>query len=465
LQQFDDVLARLFDNADHWANGLPASGLSTVVHGALLQVRQNWIQRYPTAMLGATGTTGSFTALDIPNPKWSKWSAYGWKCSLCTSSGATAMAPLGDGFVVGQADGTVNVWTGSQWAELPQPIVTYPQGLTAKDFPQPTVTSILTHQTGGFVVGRNDGSVQMWDGSKWTEVQQPGTFGGNSLNAGSYVQVTGIVPEGNGPDFLVSVNEAPGSIPAVEDSDLSVSTCGTEGCTTDGYKGQAFKKVKSVGPAIPYNGGLVIGRNDTVQQWSRSSGWTQLGRDFGYFRKIYNQTPTYHTVDVVIPYGTGLVAGLYNGQVVQWDGSSWETMDSLGSSVTAMMPYDAGFIVGLDDGRVWYWNPCENCRSNERGFVSLTSVSSISDSAVNAAIPYGDGFVLALADGSVQQWTGPAKMVNSWAKMQGSVWGEQPDYEPLIALADGTFAVGLTNGVVQLWRPWTSAATLGAMGS
>lgn len=281
--------------------GVPVSGSGTAPGGAATRVRQ----------LSASATTAT------------------------PGVTVTAMLPYGSSLVVGQSDGSVELWDGQSFNQLHLP---GPWGgpYTTQPAASP-VKAIIPYQT-GFVLGLGNGAVEQWDGTQWKELH-------------SYSSV---------PDAQVLTTMFPyanGFITATSQGDVSLWT-GTDwkklaGYNTDAAWGSAISTVASYKTGIAV--GLAAGgvNNAGAVEFWNGTNWQEL------------QGATGTGVTSITTDNGDLVVGRSNGMVEKWDGTTWAQLSGAGSPVTAMLVDPLGsLVVGRADGSVQRDQVDTSCYSN-----------------------------------------------------------------------------------------------------
>lgn len=348
-------------------------------------------------------------------------------------SGVTASIALGRSFLIGRNDGTVELWTDGQkqllhdtgWRSPVVHIMDYSRPL--KDLDGNTIASNFTGTIAGDIL-----TVK-------------------TLSAGSTVVVgQEITGEGVAPGTVITefINQK---------AQCNSGTCDVGTGGLDGGPG-TYKVSISQTVGDPANNNLVITQpdvpataasfivglgNGAIEQWSQTTGWTEL-HDGGWGAGVTTMTT----------YGEGFVVGLDNGAVERWIGpagapdtwrNNWTELhgQGWGQAVSSMVTYRDGIIVGLGTesgqlGGVEYYTNGQWVELHDTGW----------GSPVTTMITYLDGVVVGLANGSVQQWTGesgdePTNWKNNWFQLQDNGWGQA--VSSMITYGDG-FILGLGKG-------------------
>jgi hypothetical protein len=341
------------------------------------------------------------------------------------ATGVTASIPLGKSFVVGRNDGSVELWTDGQqqqlhdagWSSPVKYILDYSRPL--KDAQGNTVASGFTGYISGntlTVTGLGQGSTVVVG----SEITGAGVEAGTTIT--KFVSETGSCSDSGGGSCTGGSGGSNGGPGTYEVSIAqTVGSAVAQASPDDPSKllpaGVEFaqKNVSAVAP------GFVVGLgNGAVQLWTASGGWNEL-----------HNSGWNAAVSSMITYGEGFVVGLDNGSVQKWNGpgsnpdsSTWKNNwtelknDGWGSGVTALLPYK-GFSGTCAGG-------CE-------------------------------GFLVGLANGSVQQFNEARNGLGKpgWVELHNSGWNSAVKGMVLSGKGEAglpTFAVGLQNGAVEQWE-------------
>jgi hypothetical protein len=232
--------------------------------------------------------------------------------------------------------------------------------------------------------------------------------------------------------------------------------------------------------------GIVVGlANGAVQKWDGpgtnpapetwKDNWTELsdGNWGGTLR---------YPVSALVEYDHGIVVGFgakksendgqiyYNGQVEFWGPTShganptfgWTELNNIGgSSVTAMTTYGKGVAVGMTDGSVRYW---DGSVATHSGWTELHDAGWLNP--VTTLLATGkDGLVVGLGgSGAVEYHTGFDSNTN-WTEVHGNGWNSPvTQMKPYVWTSQSSLesgvVIGLGNGSVQLWNGKTEESRL-----
>ncbi len=339
--------------------------------------------------------------------------------------------------------GNALVWRfdGSQW------LIVGGQGIngswTAQTYE--SVTSMASWQ-GNLYVGlgtsANDGEVWQWDGSSWSQI------GGDSLNSGWTVNYDSVWSlAGFGGHLYAGLGSSANEAEVWQWDGSSWTKIADNGF--GGAWGNSFERVFSM---VQFNGLLTVGLGSSVGdgevwQWNGSNAWTKLGGDGvnTSWNVDYEEVTSLAVLDGVLYAGLGNTAG--DSEVWQWNGSNaWTKIggDELNSSwsdgqyemVRSMVAYNGQLHIalgsGTGDGEVWQWNGTSWTR------IAGSGVNDGWSSAVETAS------ALTVYRGSLMAGTGQSGNVDaavwSWghnAYLQSSVVGVDTDWHHVAATYDG----------------------------
>ena len=339
-------------------------------------------------------------------------------------TGVTASIPLGKSFVVGRNDGSVELWTDGQeqqlqnagWSSPVKYLLDYSRPL--KDAQGNTVASSFS----GYISGTTLTVTGLGQGSSvviGSEITGAGVKAGTKITAfvaesGSCSEESGSCTGGSG-----GSNGGPGT--------YTVSIAQTVGSAVAQVSPEDPSRLLPAGIEITQKGvnaaapGFVVGLgNGSVQLWTASGGWTEL-HDSGWQAGVTS----------MITYGEGLVVGLDNGAVEKWNGP------------------------GADpDQSTWKnnWTELQN-DGWDSGVTAMISYKGFSGTCAGGC----DGLLVGLANGSVQQFNearnGPGQP--GWVELHDSGWNSAVKGIVLSGKGEAglpTFAVGLQNGAVEQWQ-------------
>lgn len=318
------------------------------------------------------------------------------------TSPVTASIPLGQSFVIGRGDGSVELWTDGQKQLLQTPgekssvkfITDYKRPL--QDLDGTTVPSSFT----GFIQGKTLTVTALAPGS--------------SVAFGKQISGPGITPGT--------------TITAIDGADAATGL-GTYGLNTTQWVGPTTMTQPENTATAP---GFIVGLNDgSVRLWSVTDGWTEL---LGPGTQVTAMTA----------YDAGVVIGLSNGAIGKWDGpgtspdpqtwkNNWtvlQTQSNRGQSVRSILtvpgatPEGSGIVVALGKSptaysfeyvpAVQHWDPAS-------GWTLLQSRQSPD---ITVMTPYGGGVAVGDSDGTIQYWDGTVGTDQGWTQLQGPGWGQ-----------------------------------------
>lgn len=390
-------------------------------------------------------------------------------------SPVTVSLPLGQSFVIGRQDGSVELWTYGVKEVLRAPAV------------DAEITQILEY----------DRPLQDAQGntiaSSFTGSIAGTTLTVTALGAGSRV-VVGQQITGAGVAAGTTITKFVEPSPAACAERNGAGDCVKATPGTGGYNGGAgiyevsvAQNVGSLAAGVTFTEasipaiapGFIVGLADgTVQQWSATDGWIELHDG------NWTDVSTARTrVTALVAYGEGVVVGLENGIVEKWDGpgtdpdpSTWqnnwtqlqpynERVQSVQSIVVhkGATPADDGIVVALTRpfGALFpatsleFWDPTRGWTeldSRKRDQPEVTAMTAYRDGARIV-----DGVAIGYSDGSVQYWNGSIGVDAGLETLAGPGWGSRVNaMVPVSIFGSPMLAVGLANGAVELYNPNSS---------
>jgi len=451
-QQQPGLVVGLADGAVEYWNG---GGCTSTVSGCAPDVTAwaGWTELIEKGSLSGwmPGDLGTLnTVLALPNNKGlvaglSNGGVYLWDSSILASDGTIISGPEAGA-------GCSNSSPGNCWKQLKEP---FSSGLIhGVDVMMPS------GQDGGFIVGLSNGAVERWDGAAWTQLQSgEGLLSGvNTLTP--YDETTFL---GSITGYPVVANNGVISVPAyasalLRDSPVLVaSTSGCEssynsgsgaGCggyvlTVQSAKGNPIR----VGQAVYGGAGLAPGTVITEQISDASGNLCADSCDEGGagIYLVNNSQLVAPGTPMSASDGTGFIAGLNNGSVMQWlpGASSFSQLQgtSWASPVNTAIPWRDGLVVSLGNGATFYWSPSNNPTGNVQNANALTYPG--------ASIP------------------SRAPQTYNWSELQGNGWGNAAI--SLVQVGDG-FAVGLAapnpqhNGAIEMFTGFSPGDSTSAFG-
>jgi hypothetical protein len=323
----------------------------------------------------------------------------------------------------------------------------------------PTDVMIPYGQSGGFIVGYANGSVERWSGSGWTDLQNGNVWGSDvmtmipydgttlvgAISGSPVIATNGVI---SAPSYVAGLAGSPALMAAEARCASGNYSSSGSGAGCSGYVLTVQETAGNplrVGQTLYGGAGLASGTT-IIQQISDGSG--NLCSDScnaggtGVYLVSTNQLVAPGT-PMSASDGTGFILGLESGEVLQYDngftqlvGTNW------GSSVNAMIPWRDGFVVGLNNGATFYWSP-----SNNPG-----DAPNKLNYAGQLVTPY---------------WQGNTGQGTPWAQLQGIGWDNA--VTSMVQMGDG-FALGLTapdsshNGAIEMFTGFGPASTASAFG-
>lgn len=382
-------------------------------------------------------------------------------------SPVTVSLPLGQSFVIGRADGSVELWTDGVKQLLRNPtgleeinkIVEYNRPLQdAQGAPiassfvgsiAGTTLTVTALGSGGSVdVGQEITGLGVAAGTTIVKFIEPAPSCAEKDGAGNCTKaVVGAGGFNGGPGtYEVSISQTVGSL-------------GTQVTFTE-------PAIQAIAP------GFIVGLDDgSIQQWSATDGWIELHD---------NKWPTSaSSVTAMITYGDGIVVGLGNGSVQKWDGpgastdpSTWkdnwtelQAPSDRFQAVKALVAHqgataeDTGLVVAMDQTysgiapytTLEFWNADSGWTELENRVPGTAVVSSMT--GYRASLYNVDGVAIGYSDGTVQYWDGTIAPAGVTV-LAGSGWGQPVDtMVPITVNGWSMLAVGLAGqgGGVQLY--------------
>ncbi len=365
-------------------------------------------------------------------------SALGAISGFQSDSSVSASAALGRSFVVGRADGSVELWTDGQMQLLRNPSHTPVQSILEYNRPlQDDQGATIDSSFMGTITG--------------TTLTVTVLGAGSSVVVGQEITGDGIVAGTTITRFIQTSAQC-------TTGDCSQIIAGAGG--TNGFPGtyevsiaQDVASTKITQQSIPATApGFIAALGDgSVELWSATSGWTVL-----------QQGRTWGAVTALATYGEGIAVGNNGGSVRIWTGpggsldsdtwkNNWiELTDGADwrQPVTAILaqPQDNGIVISYGrstpsipnysdqnfDGRVMFWDPTN-------GFTELQDEGW--RSGVSAMIAYGSGVAFGLENGTVQYWDGTVSPHSGWTQLKGGGWGQRVN--TMATYGDDGLIVGL----------------------
>ena len=322
-------------------NGIHAAGFRTCtqdVNAAAVYLDTYSVYDYEKALAGTDPGTPISDPGASPGGAATRFQRLAANATATPGVNVTAMLPLGSSLVVGQSDGSVEMWDGQSFNQLHLP---GPWG-GPYDTPPPAspVRAIISYQS-GFVAGLANGAVEQWDGKQWTELLSYASLPDSQV-------LTAMLPYQSG--FVVGLG---GPSPTVK------QWTGTEWTKLAGYDTTADWG-SAVSSMLAYKSGFAVGLdNGAVQQWDGTA-WQEL------------QAQTGAKVTVMARDNGDLVVGRSDGAVQRWDGSTWEQLSGSGIGVTTMLVDPLGKLtVGRADGSLQRDVVDPSCESNCRSRLTV----------------------------------------------------------------------------------------------
>ncbi|USN96635.1 MAG: hypothetical protein H6797_00315 [Candidatus Nomurabacteria bacterium] len=394
----------------------------------------------------------------------SGWTANFERVAALTDDGTHLYAGLG----VSANDAEVWEWDGSSWTKIGGDSIN--SGWTTN---YETVDS-LRYFGGNLYAGLGDSSgdaeVWKWGGTSWTKI---GGDGVNSGWGGGYEQVASLAYDGT--NLYAGLGTSNG--------DGEVWKWGGSSWTKIGGDGDngswATNQGDIVNTLLYDNGKLYSGTYDSggaglAYTWDGSS-WTQIGGDY-----VNNSWGFYgfSAVQVMQAQGGYLYAGMGNttgaAAVFRYDGSTWNLIGGQGINgswdantyeyVYSMASYDNHLIVGLGntasgstaDGEVWEWDGSSWTKIGGNGVNSSWQASSHYGEVDSMASYNGylyAGLGAGSRDGEVWRWDG-----STWTQIGGDSlnggWTTYAENVYSLAVYDGKLIAGLgrSNGDGEVWQ-------------
>ena len=238
-------------------------------------------------------------------------------------SGVTASIPLEQSFVIGREDGSVELWTGGRKQLLQEPTVNGAKVVTILAYDRP-----LQDADGNVVPGSFTGSI---DGDLLT-VTALGA--GSTVVTGQEITGSGVEPGTTITEFLVP--DIAGCVEKNSKGDCLKSTGGQGG--TDGGLGiyrvstsQNLRESTLIQPGtVATAPGFIVALSDgTVRLWSATGGWVELQNSFW-------GTTTPRTIKAMTTFGDGIAVGLSDGSLRVWSGPSGQSASAWKNNWTTL---------------------------------------------------------------------------------------------------------------------------------
>jgi hypothetical protein len=371
------------------------------------------------------------------------------------SASVTYDAPTGEytsvpGLVVGLGDGAVQKWipgisyddpstAAGHWVELAN--TGWNSDVTAL-IPYKGRPDVCEGGCDGFLVGLADGAVEQYNEARYG-AGKPGWW--ELHDSGWQSAVRKIMPFGTDsaglPTFVVGL--ANGAVqrwnngPTYGWTELASSIFG------DIYSGQAMIPA----PAEWGADNFLVGQADSKVVQHNASGWSkelnQPGNSGGSW-------PEKDAANVMVPYGPGgFLVGLTKGSIYEWkangggfisrrngDSQTLQQQKLDGDRVNVLMPYGSGFVAGFASGRVEYWDGTTMAvwqDGQSQGFFGNDKAE------VRTMTVVGSNVVVGLKNGAIEQYTPGIGSAGTWTVTrqpydQGDrSYGYKPDLETLSA--------------------------------
>ncbi|MCW1957077.1 MAG: Ig-like domain-containing protein, partial [Mycobacterium sp.] len=385
-------------------------------------------------------------------------------------SPVTVSLPLGQSFVIGRQDGSVELWTDGVKQVLRAP------GVEAEITQIVEYDRPLQDAQGNTLASSFVGSIA------GTTLTVTALGAGGSVVVGQQITGAGVAP---GTTITKYIEQTPrcaekdGSgncVKAVPGSGGSNGGIGTYEVSVSQTVGSLGTEVTFTQPSIDAVApGFIIGLADgAVEQWSETDGWVELHS---------SDWPTSRNdVTAMVAYGDGVVMGMKNGSVQMWDGpgtstdpgtwkNNWTELQApidRGQSVVSIVVHkgattaDDGLVVAMDAPIIGsvapatsleFWDPTRGWTELESRTKSQPFVTSMTAFRANGRSV--DGVAIGYSDGSVQYWNGTVGEQAGMVELHGAGWGQPvTTMVPFEASGDWgrTLAVGLGGtGAVELY--------------
>lgn len=341
-----------------------------------------------------------------------------------SQSPVTVSLPLGQSYVIGRRDGSVELWTYGVRQVLREPsasiapitqIVQYDRPLQDAQG-KPTASSFT-----GSIAG--------------TTLTVTALGAGGSVDIGQEITGAGVAA---GTTIVKFIEQAPGCAEKDGAGNCTKAVVGAGGYNggPGTYEVSVSQTVGSVGSEVTFTEpavqaiapGFIIGlTGGGVQQWSATDGWTTL-HEGPWGQGSWDSFNV--AINSMVTYGDGIVLGLSNGSVEKWDGpgadpdptnwkNNWtELQTNPSQSVTSIVahkgatPADDGVVVALTPPSsqflsattVEFWNPATGFAELQRGSRQAAIVTTMT--AYRTGGRTVDGVAIGYTDGSVQYWNG-----------------------------------------------------------
>lgn len=322
------------------------------------------------------------------------------------TSPVTASIPLGQSFVIGRRDGSVELWTGGTKQLLQAPIATEATVIDMLAYDRP-----LQDAAGNQIAGSFTGSI---DGNVLT-VTALGA--GSTVVVGQEITGAGVAPGTTITKFVVPENGR--CIEKNSSGDCTKST-GGQGGEDGGLGNYEVSKAQTVSATVITQPatlakapGFIVGLSDgTVRLWSATNGWVELQNSLW-------GTGTPRTIKAMATFGEGVAVGLDDGSLRVWSGPAGRAADAWKDNwitlrdcqgTTGCGPVEG--IVAVRDGIVVANGPAVPENSVPRLLLFTSSAPGLpvflngapAGQMVTAMTAFADGVAVGYGNGALAYW-------------------------------------------------------------